>query len=141
MNNLKEAYKIAFNADVSSKPNSVVLYSVSYLPTKENKQKAFEYLKEHKECLTLDDTECGKKLLALGLETNFKAPQEELMKIWAIASERFIAGASGNVIAFVKNADSRSTFRRIELPCILKNEKITSINGVDKSIFASDFSS
>lgn len=135
----KRAIEIAETADVSSLPNSVVLYSVSYLPTKENKIKALEYLKAHKECITLDDTECGKMLIALGAETNFKAPEAELMKIWAIASERFIMGASGNVTAFVENADSRSTFRRIELPCLLKNEHITSINGIDKFVFAERF--
>lgn len=139
MNKLQKAYKIACNADVSSLPNSVVLYSVSYLPSKENKIQAFEYLKNHKNCLMLDDTECGKKLLKLGLETNFKAPEEELMKIWAIASERFIAAASGNITAFVKDADARSTFRRVELPNILKNDKILTINGEDKYTFAAKF--
>ena len=131
MNKLDEAYNIAENADVSSAPDCVVLYSVSYLTNKENKIQAQEYLKSHKNCLTLDDTDCGKKLIALGLETNFKAPEEELMKIWAIASERFIMSAS----AFVKNADPRSTFRRIELPNILKNNKITTINYEDKFLF------
>ena len=135
MNKLAEAYNIAENADVSSAPDCVVLYSVSYLTNKENKIQAQEYLKSHKNCLTLDDTDCGKKLIALGLETNFKAPEEELMKIWAIASKRFINEASGNVTAFVKNADPRSTFRRIELPNILKNNKITTINYEDKFLF------
>lgn len=139
MNKIKTAYDIARNADVSSAPDSVVLYSVSYLPNKENKIKAFEYMKTHKNCLMLDDTECGKKLIALGLETDYKAPEDELMKIWAIASARFIAAASGNIVAFVKNADSRSTFRRIELPNILQNEKIKTVNGEDKVRFAAQF--
>jgi len=139
MNKLEQAYEIAFNADVSSAPDSVVLYSVSYLPSKENKLNAQQYLLSHKNCLTLDDTECGKQLIALGLETNFKAPEKELMKIWAIASKRFIAAASGNVTAFVKNADPRSTFRRIELPNILQNERIKTINNEDKQHFAAQF--
>ncbi len=141
MNNLEKAYEIASNADVSSAPDSVVLYSVSYLPTKENKEKAQNYIKNHHNTTTLDDTPCGKLLIKLGMETNFTAPEDEIMKIWAIASERFIENASGNVVAFVENADSRSTFCRIELPNILKNEKITSINGIDKFVFAENFKS
>ena len=139
-NKLAVAYQIAQNSDVSSAPDSVVLYSVSYLPSKENKIQAQEYLRTHKNCLTIDNTECGKQLLALGLETDFKAPETELMKVWAIASERFIKAASGNVTAFVKNADKRSTFRRIELPNILKNSKILTINHQDKFSFAEQFS-
>lgn len=138
-NILQKAFKIAQTADVSSAPNSVVLYSVSYLPSKENKLKALAYIKMHKSCLTLDNTECGKKLIALGLETDFKVPEEELMKIWAIASERFISEASGNITAFVDGADERSTFRRIELPNILKNDKILTINGENKVCFAQKF--
>lgn len=136
MNDLAYAYEIANNADVSSEPDCVVLYSVSYLPSKENKTKAQKYLKTHKNCITLDDTECGKRLISLGLETNFKTPEDELMNIWSIASERFINAASGNVTAFVNNADARSTFRRVELPNILKNVKIATINCEDKFVFA-----
>lgn len=139
MNKLDEAYKIARTADVSSLADSVVLYSVNFLPSKENKIKAMEYVKTHLKSITLDTTECGKKLIELGLETNHKMPHEELMKVWAIASERFIAAASGNITAFADNADPRSTFRRIELPGLLKNEKITTVNGIDKFKYAERF--
>lgn len=136
MNKLEQAYEIARTADVSSPKDGAVLYSVSFLPSKENKIKAEQYLEKHKNCRTLDITECGKLLIELGLETNFKAPEEDLMKIWAIASERFIAAVSGNVKAFVDGADSRSTFRKIELPNLLKNDKVETINGEDKFVFA-----
>ena len=78
-------------------------------------------------------------MIELGLETNHQMPQEELMKIWAIASERFIAAASGNITAFADNADPRSTFRRIELPNLLKNEKISTVNGINKFKYAERF--
>ena len=139
MDILAQAYEIAANADVSSAPDSVVLYSISYLPDKANKFQAYQYIETHKNSIMLDDTECGKALIDIGLETNFKAPEDKLMKIWAIASKRFIASASGNITAFVKHADKRSTFRRIELPEILKNKKIKTINGQDKFIFAAQF--
>ena len=139
MNKLQQAYEIALKADVSSAADSVVLYSVSYLPTNENKINALEYVKEHKGCITIDNTLCGKLLLKLGLGPDSKFSQEDLMKVWAIASERFIMKASGNVTAFVENADPRSIFRKIELPCLLKNERIALINGIDKFVFATKF--
>ena len=136
---LAKAYEIAQNEDVATPADSVVLYSISYLPTRENKDKAMAYLKSHPECRTLDDTPCGKKLIALGLETGSGCPDSEILKVWAIASARFIAAASGNVLAFVENADPRSTFVSVELPHILQNEKIKMINGIAKETFAKQF--
>ncbi len=139
MDKLAEAYKIAQNESVETPVDSVVLYSISYLPTRENKDKALAYLKKHPECRTLDDTPCGKKLIALGLETGSGCPDSEILKVWAIASARFIAFASGNVLAFVENADPRSTFVSVELPHILQNDKIKMINGIAKEVFAKQF--
>lgn len=139
MDKLALAKHIAETADVSTPPDSVVLYSISYLPTDANKRAALKYIAEHTESYSLDDTECGKKLITMGLETDNKSPAAELMKIWAIASERFIMAASGNVTAFVDNADKRSTFVSVELPLILKNPSIKLINGTDKYEFAQRF--
>ena len=139
MDKLAEAYKIARNESVETSADSVVLYSISYLPTRENKDKALAYLKNHPECRTLDDTPCGKKLIALGLETGSGCPDSEILKVWAIASARFIAAASGNVLAFVENAHPRSTFVSVELPHILQNDKIKMINGIAKEVFAKRF--
>lgn len=139
MNKLAEAYKIAETAEVATPADSVVLYSISYLPSRENKDRALEYIARHKNSFTLDDTPCGKQLIALGLETGSGTPPEELLKIWALASGRFIAAASGNVTAFVDNADRRSTFVSVELPHILQNDRITTINRIDKTVFAKRF--
>lgn len=140
MKDLKKACEIALTADVSTPENSVVLYSISYQLTDKNKKLALQYMREHPECMMLDDTECGKKLMALGLETGPENPPEELMKIWRTASERFILAASGNITAFVENADQRSTFVSVELPLILQNDKIKLINGRDKFEFSQTFS-
>ncbi|MBP5214949.1 MAG: hypothetical protein J6039_00110 [Alphaproteobacteria bacterium] len=136
---LELAREIAETADVSSAPNSVVLYSTSYQPTDVNKREALQYMAEHKGCSWLDNTECGQKLIALNLATDYKNPEGELMKIWARASERFIAQASGNITAFVAGADPRSTFVTVELPTLLKNDKIVTVNGTDKYEFARHF--
>ena len=135
-NKLDIARHIAETADVTTPEDAVVLYSISYLPSTENKQQAHAYMRTHPSAMMLDDTDCGKQLMALGLETGSGTPPEELMQIWAIASRRFIMAASGNVTAFVKNADLRSTFVSVELPLILQNPRIGHINGIDKHIFA-----
>ena len=139
MNKLSQAWDIAVNADVTTPPNSLVLYSISYQPTANNKLQALKYLKSHSECRCLDDTPCGKALISLNLETGNNNPDTEVLKIWALASQRFILAASGEVIAFVENADKRSTFVSVELPLLLQNERITKINNQDKFEFAKQF--
>ncbi|MBQ8481491.1 MAG: hypothetical protein IJ532_03040 [Alphaproteobacteria bacterium] len=136
---LRQAFAIAQTADVLTPKDSVVLYSISYQPSDDNKRKAMEYLRLNPDKKMLDDTECGKKLIALGLETGNESPDAEILKVWAIASERFIKAATGNLTAFVDNADKRSTFVSVELPMILKNEQIKTINSIDKLEFAEKF--
>ena len=139
MDKIEKAFNIARNGDVSTPSNSVVLYSISYLPTKQNKLEALQFIEENPQYFMLDKTECGKKLIELGLEGGCGEIDETIKTIWAIASRRFILSASGNIRAFVKNADCRSTFVSTELPTILENEKRTLINGIDKEIFAKQF--
>ena len=136
MNKIELAKHIAETADISSNKDSVVLYSISYQPTAENKFLALDYIKKHPFSIMLDNTPCGKQLMELGLETGNQNPSPELLAIWALASKRFIMAASGNITAFVANADKRSTFVQVELPLILQNEKILQINGIDKAEFA-----
>lgn len=132
-----EALNVAKTFDVTTKPDSLVLYSISYLPSKENKIEAFNFIKEHPECVMLDHTPCGVKMIDLGLDDercNLKA--DERAYLWKVASKRLIEQASGNINAFVKGADERSVFRSMELPTILANPKIKTINGIDKVEFA-----
>ncbi|MBQ8671027.1 MAG: hypothetical protein IJ525_00725 [Alphaproteobacteria bacterium] len=138
-NILEEAWQIAANADVSTPENSVVLYSISYQPTDINKRKALQYMQKNTNMYMLDNTECGKRLIALGLETGNDVAAPEIMKIWALASRRFILSAGGNITAFVENADKRSTFVSVELPLLLQNERVKKINGIDKFEFAKRF--
>ena len=139
MDKLQQGLNIAATADVSSPVNSVVLYSISYQPSDINKKLAFEYVNTHPQSMMIDHTSCGQQLIALGMQTCAENPPEELTKIWRLASERFIKSASGNITAFVENADRRSTFLTVELPLILQNERITLINGTDKFVFAEKF--
>ena len=66
----------------------------------------------------------------------FSLPSEQIA-VWKAASKRFIEAASGNVCAFVEKADRRSVFPFTELPTILQNERIRTVNGGrDKYEFA-----
>ena len=134
------AKKAAEEMDVSTPPDSIVLYSISFLPTTQNRDKAFEYVKKNPGKQTIEQTACGKCLIELGLYNKpYFLPSEQVAEIWGIASRRFIAGAGGNVTAFVEQADARSVFRRFELPALLNNPRLSSINGMNKFEFAQIF--
>ena len=134
----EQAMQAAAADDVSTPPDSLVLYSISYLPTTENKDKAFAYLQKNPEAMMIDQTPCGKKLIALGMLEDV-LPKEQIVGVWKLASKRLIAAASGNVTAFVNKADKRSVFRQQELPGLLENDNVKTINGIDKFAFAQQF--
>ena len=138
-NKIEQALEIAATADVSTLPNTVVVYSISYMPNSQNKEQALTYIRNHPDAKMIDHTPCGKALIDLGLDGKVNEVGEEITRIWRLASERFIAQASGNVHAFVAGADKRSTFCSTELGEILKNPQITEINGIDKQKFAESF--
>lgn len=136
----QEALDVAGSYDVATPKNSVVLYSISFLPTTENRDKAFAYVKAHPKAKMIEDTVCGKKLVELGIgyhEVGLSA--EEVAHIWAVASRRFIKGIKGDVTAFVDKADARSVFRTVELPMLLENPAVNKINKIDKYKFAQKF--
>lgn len=138
---LLNGLNIARTYDVSSKENSVVLYSISFLPSKINRDKAFEYVQKNPGKIMIEHTECGAKLVEMGYESIRQLSQDDIMLIWGEASRRFIAAAKGNVTAFVDGADKRSVFRTVELPNILQNDNIKTINNIDKFTFAKQFES
>ncbi len=135
-----EAMHVAGSYDVTTPENSVVLYSVSFQPTKENRDMAFAFVKAHPEKMMIEHTDCGAKLVEMGLAgSGCGLKDEEIADVWAIASKRFISSAQGEITAFVDNADPRSVFVRMELPTLLINEKIHTVNGIDKKKFAKQF--
>lgn len=136
---LKQAFEIASNDDVLTSENGAVVYSVSFLETKENQRLAYEYEKKHPNCFTLDHTPCGRKLADLGLLVSKDVADEDIQKVWELASARFIEQASGDVTAFVDGADKKSTFCSVEAEHILKNPKIKTVNHLEKEIFLRAF--
>lgn len=136
---LNEGIFIAQTYDVSSSVDAVVLFSISYQPTTENRDKAIEFVKNNPDKMLIEHTECGAKLVELGFEGINTLNCEDIKTIWAIASRRFINDAKGNITAFVDNAHPQSVFVSVELPNILNNDNITTINGMDKKLFAKQF--
>lgn len=136
---INDAKNVANTFDVSTPKDCAVVYSVSYMPNEKNKELALEYLKNNSSAKILDRTPCGKALIDLGLHGKVNEIATEITNIWKIASTRFVTNASGNVVAFVDGADERSTFYSVELKEILKNPAITKINGIDKFVFAKNF--
>ena len=135
-----EALSVAKTFDISTKPDTLVLYSVSYQPTKKNKQDALAFVHSHQGYVMIDNTPCGVKMIDMGLDSEHsQLNPEEVAYLWRTASKRLIENASGNVTAFVDNADERSVFRSMELPTILANDKIITINGIAKQDFACRF--
>lgn len=136
----EEALEVAGEYDITIPKNSAVLYSISYLPTTENRDLAFSYVKKNPQAKTIEDTICGKKLVELGIGYHeVGLSQEQIAHIWSIASRRFISSIKGNVTAFVDGADPRSVFCRVELPLLLQNKNVTHINGQEKNTFAAKF--
>ena len=133
----QKAEEIASTADVATPKDCAVVYSVSFLPTKENRDKAMAYVANTAEAMTIEQTECGKKLLELGLGKSASNEDEgrKMAQIWSMASVRYIAAASGNITAFVSGADPRSVFMTTELPAILRNPAIYTINNIEKHRF------
>lgn len=135
-----EGLKVAKTFDVATPCDGLVVYSISYQPTKVNRDLAFDYVSKNQGKMMLDHTPCGAKLLELGLASSDTGlSDEDVVLIWKEASKRLIENATGNVTAFVEGADPRSVFCSMELPTLLTNSKVTTINGIDKLKFSKKF--
>lgn len=129
----QKALTIAQTYDVSTKPDTLVLFSTSFQNNETNKIMAFDYVKNHASAMTIEDTACGRALKELNLfSADSGISQDEAYQIWGIASTRMVLHAKGNITAFIKNAHPLSTFCQYELPTILLNPNIKTINGKDK---------
>lgn len=133
---INEGFKIARTYDVSTPKDSVVVYSISYQSTTINRDKAIDFIKNNPHKMLIEHTECGAKLVEMGFECSNTINSEDIKMIWMEASRRFINSASGNITAFVDNAHPESVFVSVELPNILQNPKVYTINGIDKDLFA-----
>lgn len=88
---------------------------------------------------TIDDSVAGKEIFSSAeyknLEANFQTSREAGIaknRIDRMASRRFAEAASGDVWAFVRNANLRRVFCAVELPVLMENPRVLSINGIPK---------
>jgi RHS repeat-associated protein len=80
----------------------------------------------------IDVLDGGKALNDENLYSKFNPLYAEADIYWSQASEKYAKGASGDIIAHVNGAKSDRVFATIELPILLDNEKVTTINGVPR---------
>jgi hypothetical protein len=106
--------------------------------------RAYEYANQ-KRAVTVERTSAGRALFTLkplNRNTNNVYTRNPLTanrhadRISTITSWRFAKTASGDVKTFVCGARHNSVFRKTELPTLLRNKKVTSINGIDRNTLA-----
>ncbi len=114
-------------------PGRLVLFSVSVLPTRQNRIDADAFVAAHPGSVMLDATEAGRALAALALfAPDSPLTQEEAYAPWRIASERLMRAARGAVVAFVEGAHPRSTFVQSELGILASSLAFTTVNGIPR---------
>lgn len=94
-----------------------------------NRVQAERWAEDHNG-ITLEQTSVGAALEAAMLKDRYG--QDFANEIWTEASKQYAASLSGDVKAFVMEANKSDVFFQVELPELLKNENVTSINGVAK---------
>ena len=106
-----EGLKVAKTYDVCTPKDSLVVYSVSFLPNKKNRDDAFAYVNANRGKMMIEHTPCGAKLVEMGFASSDTGlNDDDVALIWKEASKRLIDEAAGNITAFVDNADPRSVF-------------------------------
>ncbi|WP_013334898.1 hypothetical protein [Gloeothece verrucosa] len=156
MNTRQEDFRAASQYSVNSN-GQAVFYSGGA-----NYYRAYYYANSSKgKAATLERTDTGRALFTLkplNKQTNnvftrhpkpseYKPPRpgDPLKdnnfadRLGRVSSWRFAKSASGDVKTFVCGARSDSVFRKIELPTLIRNKKVTSINGVDRKHFEKAF--
>lgn len=125
----KTADNIAKKGDFTTKPDSSVFYS-----GKGNRDKALASIQSGGQ--PIDSTPGGRALDGENLYGEASLLRPEADSYWSTASRRFAESASGNVTAYVKGAQPDRVFGSTELPVLLRNPKVTNINGIPRSVLA-----
>lgn len=120
---------------------------------------AQEYFKNTQPSYWINSTEIGKEIGSLSKNGQFTSWAESQLpsdssqttikslalnlenQAWAEASKLYANQATGDVIAFVNGANVGTTdsytgavFAQIELPRLLRNQSVTTINGIDREV-------
>jgi len=87
----------------------------------------------------LEDTTGGEFLISLQLNYPETDPLFVVVRnLWDILSSRFAGAATGRIEIIAEGAFNESVFRTVELEALLTNDKITTINGLNREYFSSN---
>lgn len=118
---------------IESSPMDEIHDGAVFFAGKRNRQVATHFCSINREHMTMLDTDLYRQLREIPLFGQESViPLEEAVDISALASVKFAQAASGNVVSFFDKVSDRSTFFTIELPALLLNDKVTTINGTPK---------
>lgn len=128
----QQALDLANNAPAPDATHHYVFFS-----NQRNRKAAVDFCNKNPGYITVLHTEMHKALERLdlfGKDSTFSI--EQAVDILAIVSARFAKHAAGNIIAFTDKVSDRSTFFTVELPILLNNENVTTINGAPKETWS-----
>jgi hypothetical protein len=109
--------------DVSTKPNSAVVYSGPG-----NRANAEAFCGANPGKVTLEQTPGGSWLDSQKLfDDGSPLSQDQARQVWATLSQRYAQGASGNVVGFVKGASPTGIFETVEYPALQNNPDVTNV--------------
>jgi len=136
---VKEIFESACAIAATAKltDNNLVMFS----STDTNRKHAENHVYEHPDCDVIHTTPAGWFLERLELfnEDVCGLDYELAMIPWYIATIRFISeNSSSATTAFIDKAKDVSTFRMIEIPALMANTKIQTINKNPKHTLASE---
>lgn len=128
---VEHALQIALDYDTLSLRDRAVFFSSG------QKKDATEYCRKQGDGFkTVCMTDALIAFDSLGLFRRGDFHHSEIFALGDMISERFAQDASGNVTAFVgAKSKPTGTFRRVELPTLLANPNVTSINEMPKQTF------
>ncbi|MBL0058529.1 MAG: hypothetical protein IPP35_05375 [Elusimicrobia bacterium] len=109
------------NLDLSSPPNKAIFYS-----GEGSRTSAFSY-KTATNKWSIEDTNGGKwleKFDLFGRGGNSPVTREQAELIWNRASQKYAAGASGEITLFVHKSEGTRTFYQHEFPALQQNKNI-----------------
>lgn len=129
------ASDIVKSGDFSTNENGSVFYSGRYQvegkqELESNKNLAFDAVNSKNNCQMIQHTKAGASLNRFD-KFNLVDPNE-VNKNWKEASAGLARSAKGDVTAFTCGARKQDVFRSVELGELVKNEKVTNINGVSR---------
>lgn len=138
--------KVAREATVESQ-GKAIFYSgggITRNRLTKNHVRALEYAKKT-DARLIDTTEAGKKLDGVYDRNNTRFDNEahSMMlsrHVMKIASKRYAQQARGDIKTFVCGASPQSVFRKTELPALLVNQNVRSVNGISRQAIQEAYS-